>query len=237
MLSNHIPDPTGFAPIDRAILSPFGPEKRVTETSNQYLFKTSSSVMLTLVNPEESQSCEEETALLTHPKALWTILVVNAPARHRPNDDVSTHLTPVAQYLRGIVVILAAQTSNAETIFDAIKVKLEESDDGDLFDDERFGKSKLYHWAISMCSDLSASIESNLRFIKRVLDVQLKKLTAEVHLYETTGTAYWLSKLEEGIFDLNELCAQIDDLRERVQEKVRLPSDRQYFLPVLEYTC
>lgn len=56
--------------IDRLIICPFRPHKRTGESSQPYLFKASSSVLVSIVLPEESETHEEEIGLLTNPQAL-----------------------------------------------------------------------------------------------------------------------------------------------------------------------
>jgi hypothetical protein len=72
-----------------------------------YLFKTSSSVLLTLSVPEESEFHEEEVNLLKVPEALWTLLVVNCSSEVTFDHRTRHHFTPIAQYIRGIASSLS----------------------------------------------------------------------------------------------------------------------------------
>jgi hypothetical protein len=54
----------------------------------------SSSVLLTVVLPDESQTHEEETGLLTNPQALWTVLIVNGPTGFALDAELPEHLSP-----------------------------------------------------------------------------------------------------------------------------------------------
>lgn len=210
--------------LDRLIICPFGPNKGTEESHQLYLFKASSSVLLTLVLPEESSCHEEEIALLRNPQALWTVLVINGSSRSASDNELLEHLTPIAQYLRGITASLSAQRINVQSIFDALKDHLRKSDEDSLFDDEQFTKSRLYHWVVETCHELCGSIASNLRFVRRLLDNQINKLSSEAHIHETLGIAYWARRLEEEVFELDELQAQVHALREKVRESVSTPS-------------
>lgn len=210
--------------LDRAIKYPFRPDKDSIGLREQYLLKASSSVMLTLALPEDSEHHKEETSLLMNPQALWTVLVINGPLRFILDHDRPEHLTPVAQFLRGITASLHVQRSNAQTIFEALKDHLRKHDDDSLFDDEHFTRTRLYHWVIKTCHELCGLMASNLRFIRRLLNDQISTLRGEAHAHEALGIAYWMRRLEEHVSEMDELQAEVHALREQVRESVRVPS-------------
>lgn len=173
--------------------------------------------------PKESKSCEEETELLTSPEGLWTVLVVNCPSRFAAQHEPSQHLTPIAQYIRGVTASLYTQRINAESIYETLIDQIRDCGDHSLFDDEHFTKSTLYHWTIKTCDELRESIASSLRFVRRALDSQINGLCKGIHCREKLGVEYWKQNLEDEIYALEELQAQILALNAQVQESVGLP--------------
>jgi hypothetical protein len=208
--------------IDRTIVFPFHYSKDTGVSSTRHLAKASSSVLLTLCTPEESLSREEEVHLLSTPQALWTVLVINASSDFASDRKPFQHLTPIAQYIRGIASSLYTQRTNAQSIYEALRDELEDHDGENIFDDEKFTKSISYHWAVKTCDELSESISSSLRFIERALDTQVNKLCMEAHASERLGVKFWLQQLKEEIFGLTDLQAQIRAMSGRVQESVRI---------------
>lgn len=196
--------------------------------SNVYLFKATSSVLLTLAIPEESESREEEVNLLRTPEALWTVLVVNCSSEFVSDHGPQQYLTPIAQYIRGIASSLSTQRINTQSIYDIIREGLKISDEGSIFDDEHFTKSTSYHWAVKTCDELDESIGSTLRFIRRLLNTQVDKLSREAHIYERHGVDYWAQKLREEVFALEDLQAQIMSMSAQVKESVRTPRVRSW---------
>lgn len=135
-------------------------------------------------------SREEEVDLLRTPHALWTLLVINCLSEFSSDHGPRQYLTPIAQYIRGIASSLCTQRINAQSIFEALRDEVKFSDGRDIFDDENFTKSKLYHWAVKACDELSESIVSSLRFIQRVQDSQKDKLCNESHAQERFEVDY-----------------------------------------------
>lgn len=199
----------------------FQHEKGRNNPNGLSLFKASSSVLLTLVVPKESESREEETNLLRIPQALWTVLVVNCPSNLASDHGPPQHLTPISQYIRGMSSSLVTQRINAQTIYEAIKDELNRCEGGSLFDDEHFTKSTLYHWAVQACDELAESISSSLRFLRKMLETQVQKLCRESHAYEKLGVEYWMQRIDEEMFALEDMQSQIFALRVQVQENVR----------------
>jgi hypothetical protein len=184
--------------------------------------KASSSVLFSLVLPDESLTREEEIALLRRPEALWTVLVVNGPPRFIADDEPREHLSPIAQYLRGITACLSVQKHNADTIFDALQHSFKEASNESLFDDELFSKSKIYHWIIEASYELCESITSSTRFIQRLQGNQIRRLVAGSHDCEKFGAAHWEKHLGEEVYELDELQARVQALRTKVHESVRI---------------
>ena len=200
---------------------PLHHEKDGNNSNGLYTLKASSSVLLTLVVPKESESREEETDLLRTPQALWTVLVVNCPSNLASDHGPPQHLTPISQYIRGMASCLVTQRINAQTIYEAIKDELNRCGGDSLFDDEHFTKSTLYHWAVKACDELAESISSSLRFLRKMLEIQVQKLCHESHEYEKLGVKYWMQQIDEEMFALEDMQSQIVALRVQVQESVR----------------
>lgn len=209
---------------DRACLFPFMHKKGPEKFKGLHLFKASSSVLLTLAVPEESKSHEEETNLLRHPQALWTVLVINAPSQLASAHNSAEYTTPIAQFIRGVTSSLRTQKTNAQYVCEALRDELKKCDDDSLFDDEHFTKSTMYHLAMKTCEELEASIASNLKFLQRTLDSHITQLCNEAHSYEKVGINYWLQNMKEEIFALEELQAHIHTLRSQIQENVSNPA-------------
>ncbi|KAF2258987.1 hypothetical protein CC78DRAFT_537401 [Lojkania enalia] len=202
--------------LDRRKLFPF--QRSTNESPGQAIFQASSSVLLTIALPEEAISREEEVQLLQAPQGQWTVLVVNSSPWFSSNQSASQHLTPIAQYLRGVAFSLHTQRLNAESIYDTMRERLKDCYDGSLFDDEQYTKSALYHWTIRTCDELRESVSSSLRFLRRALDNQMNELCRNAHSYEKLGVDYWKQQLEDEIYNLEELQSQILALNLQAQE-------------------
>ncbi|KAF4635576.1 hypothetical protein G7Y89_g2524 [Cudoniella acicularis] len=183
-----------------------------------HLSKESSSTLLTIVIPEQSISKEEEIELLRNPKGLWTVLVVNSPSELASDYEPRHNLTPISQFLRGIVASLCTQRINAQLIYGELRDVLADRDNNSIFDDENFTKSTLYHWTIKTCEEVGESISSSLRFMRRVKKSQVDKLCKEAHAHEKLGIDHWSHQIEEEMFGLEDLRAQILALSAQVQE-------------------
>ncbi|KAJ5521277.1 hypothetical protein N7527_005392 [Penicillium freii] len=205
-------------PLDRLALGQFQASDRTDQETELYLFKTSSSVMLTLVVPEESFSKEEEIGLIESPGALWTVLIANGPPRFTLDYEPLEHLSPCAQFLRGITASFFMQRTNAQHIIGILNDHLQESYNDTLFDDERFTKSRLYHWVIRTCHELSGTVASNLEHVDKVLNGEVNDLIDKAHVHESLGLAHWSKKMKEEINELGRLGAEIQMLREKAQE-------------------
>jgi hypothetical protein len=206
--------------VDRTLLFPL--LNRADEKTFKGVFKATTSVILTIAIPEESASRQEEIGLLKSPRGLWTVMVVNCPLRLASDleQEPSVHLTPIAQYLRGISLSVHTQRMNGEAIYDHLKERLGESEDGSLFDDERFTKSDLYHWTVKTCDELRESITSSQRFLTRSFKKQISQLCKYAHDSEKIGVEFWKMRLEGEIYALEELESQIVALNSQVQESV-----------------
>ncbi|EWZ27770.1 hypothetical protein FOZG_18512 [Fusarium oxysporum Fo47] len=208
--------------IDREAVFPFGHKTKDHHddlpNSHQSLFRASSSVLLTLAEPVESKSHEEETSLLRNPEALWTVIVLNSPSNLGYDHEPAQYLTPIAQYVRGMASSVVTQRNNAQGIYDAVKGHLADNEGDGMFDDKNFTKSMLYHWAVQACDELAESISSSLRFLRKTLETNVKKLCTDAHVYEKLGIEYWMQRMDEELFALEDLESQIIAFRGRVQE-------------------
>lgn len=185
-----------------------------------HVFKKSCSVMLTLVLPEESIFNEEEIRLIERPCALWTVLIANGPPRLSLDSEPPEHLSPCAQFLRGITASLFMQRTNAQHMIQLLNDYLETHGDDSLFDDEEFTKSGMYHWAILICHELGGSLALNLEHIEKVLNGEAKSMLGKAHAHEKLGLSYWLKKMNEETKELERLQTEVKMFREKVQEHV-----------------
>lgn len=191
------------------------------QDNNLYLYKASSSTLMTLVIPEESISREEETQLLKSPQGLWTVLMINCP-RQNSDRELDMHLTPISQFIRGITAALITQQNNAESICDFFRHELQSCDKDGLFDDKHFTKSNTYHCTIQGCSELKDSLDSTFRLMKKINDGYLKQLRSTAHKQEMPGIEHWTHEMHEELFSLRELRARIEGLNKRAQESVSI---------------
>ena len=139
--------------IDRKILQDFGPKQEPKAEEHQLcLYKASSSVLLTLVVPQEQPSREEELSLLTSPDALWNVIIVNGSWRMAMSSsrEPVEYQTPLTQFIRGICGAVVSQKTNMIPILHELKKRLRASENNSLFDDRLFSKSRMYHWIIKL---------------------------------------------------------------------------------------
>ncbi|ORY00449.1 hypothetical protein BCR34DRAFT_606246 [Clohesyomyces aquaticus] len=203
--------------LDRSPIFALHSSKEATHTTNYHLFKACSSVLLTLVIPEESISRKEEIQLLRSPQGLWTVLTINYP-RQNSNRELEEHLTPISQFIRGITAALLTQLHNAESIFGLLGLELQSCDKDGLFDDPQFTKSKTYHRTIQGCNELKDSLDSTFRFMEKLNNGQLKELSSIVHSCEQLGVNHWTREMNDAIYSLRELRIQIEGLNKRALE-------------------
>lgn len=144
---------------------------------------------LTLVIPKEQLSREEELNLLINPEPFRTVLVINGPssAALSGSPEPLEFLTPLTQFIRGIYGAINQQRVNAGSIFQELKNRLRSAEVDDLFDDESFSKSKLYHWIIKTCHELCGSMDLTSKFIPRFDSGNLAVLQEKAHAYEKVG--------------------------------------------------
>jgi hypothetical protein len=161
--------------------------------------------------------------LIESPNAIWTVLIANGPTRITIEDEPLEHLSPCAQFLRGITATLFMQKSNAQHIVRALNDHLQESADDSLIDVEAFTKSKLYHWVIRTCHELSGSVALNLAYVDKVLNVEVNNLIDKAHVHEKSGLSHWSKKMKDELNELGRLQSEIHLLREKVQESVSTP--------------
>jgi hypothetical protein len=184
------------------------------------LCKASSSVLLTLVLPQESESRQEAVELLSEPESLWTVLVINSHRQAGSENMTTEHCTPVAQFVHGIAATLYTQRINTKAVYDACLDRYRDCDDNSLFDDKTFTKSTTFHLLVKLCSELEASICSGLSFMRQCLEGDLTRLCSKAHAQETLGMTHWLGKLKEELFALENLYGQVQSLKMQVQESV-----------------
>ncbi|CAJ2501886.1 Uu.00g047390.m01.CDS01 [Anthostomella pinea] len=188
--------------------------------SNPRLFKAASSVLLTLVLPEEQPSREEAYGLLSNPQCLWTVLIVNGSWRLATGSlrNPSNTQTPLSQFLRGVVSAITAQRQNLRPILASLKTRLAAADNGTLFDDRRFGKSRTYHALIATCHRLAATIDASLAFLREFRADRLPALAARAQASEAPGLDHWRARLREEIGELERARLEVNAFREQVRE-------------------
>ncbi|KAH7400883.1 hypothetical protein DE146DRAFT_477871 [Phaeosphaeria sp. MPI-PUGE-AT-0046c] len=185
------------------------------------IVKATTSVLLTIALPEKSSTKQEELDLLKLPQGSWTVMVVNCHERLSKDmeREPTQYLTPLAQFLRGLTYSLRTQNMNAESIYDRLKEQLRDADDGQLFDDERFTKSSLYHWTVRTCDELRESLLASQRYMTRAFDRKISALCGQdAHDSEKPGLLYWKAEHEAEMHALEELVSQIAALSSSVQE-------------------
>lgn len=214
---------------DREFLGYFGPKQYSKPgKSLPHLYKTSSSVLLTLVVPQEQTSRQEEHSLISTPEALWNVIIINGSWHMAmvSSQEPVEYLTPLAQFIRAICSTVTAQKDHMVLLLQELKECLTASENDSLFDDRQFSKSRTYHWVIGTCHDLCASIQTNLQFLNKFKTHQLPDLRKKAHQYEICGLDTWISRLAETTTELEKLDIELHAFREKVRELVS-------FLPLL----
>ena len=159
---------------------------------------------------------------MRHPECLWTVIVINSHSEVSLETERLERLTPLAQYFRAITACLPSQREHGEAILETLKELLTTSSDDDLFDDEDFTKSRLYHSIISTSHELVESITLNLNFMRRLSKRQLSDLCKGAHIHEKSGLVYWRQTLVEEVQQLQELRLRVSNLGKIAQERVRI---------------
>ncbi|KAF2680728.1 hypothetical protein K458DRAFT_87165 [Lentithecium fluviatile CBS 122367] len=202
--------------IDRTAVFSFHHPTKTPSPTELYLFKATSSTLLTVCIPEESPTKQEEVNLLHSLQGFWTVLVVNCiPGFASAHTE---HLTPVAQYIRGLTSSLVTLRMSTQSILDALRVKLDACEGRDLFDDENFTKSTLYHWTVRTCEELRNTNSSTIRFVRRLIPTHVRKVAGMANASESSGIAFWTDQLEEELSNLEDLQDQVSALKTQVQE-------------------
>jgi hypothetical protein len=197
------------------------------------LFRASASTLLTIATTDESSSREEQISFLKSPEGFWVVLAVNSPSRFAADEGPPEHLTPIAQYMRGVTSSLVVQRQNAESILDALREKIERSDGDSLFDDEKFTKSNLFHWTVRTCDELRNTISGTLRFMQRAKRSQIDWLRSEAPVSEKLGINYWTSQLDDEVFNLEDVQDQTAALNAQVQESVSYTSSLRFSISLI----
>jgi hypothetical protein len=176
--------------------------------------------MLTIVVPELTNNAPEHVELLRDPQGLWTVLAVNVPPGLGVDQGAHEHLTPISQYFRAISAAIITAKIHQQAILAALKDKLRSQEGGSLIDDEEFTKSNLYHWSVRTCDELQTQNAATLRFLRHTITTHITKLHLEAHSSEKEGVDHWRARLDEEIFQLDDLQSQILALKTQVHEDV-----------------
>ncbi|KAF1932114.1 uncharacterized protein M421DRAFT_284651 [Didymella exigua CBS 183.55] len=191
------------------------------EIGHVSIVKMTTSVLLTIALPDASITNQEELDLLKLPQGFWTVMVVNCHERlaRDMEREPTLHLTPVAQFLRGLTYSLRTLNLNAEAIYDQLKERLQTSDDESLFDDENFTKSNVYHWTVKTCHELRESLMASQRYVRRTFDKDITRLCEkDAHESERHGLVHWRTEHDAEMNTLEDLVSQIAALNASVQE-------------------
>ena len=89
-----------------------------------------------------------------------------------------------------------------------------------MFDDRQFTKSRLYHWIMKICYDISSSVDTTLKFIHNFQHSQLASLSDGAHSYEKDGLTHWMTRLNEELAKLEAVQAEVQALKDQVRELV-----------------
>ena len=89
-----------------------------------------------------------------------------------------------------------------------------------MFDDRQFTKSRLYHWIMKICYEISSSIDTTINFIQNFQHNQLASLRDGAHSYERAGLTHWIIRLNEELAKLEAVQAEVRALKDQVRELV-----------------
>lgn len=107
------------------------PPASESSTTQDCLYKSTSSVLLTLVLPKVQDYHiigHSALELLRNPESIWTVIVINASQTMmdgRRTEPVE-YLTPLAQFVRGVWGVIRALTENSQQILWKLRGKLHE---------------------------------------------------------------------------------------------------------------
>jgi hypothetical protein len=183
------------------------------------LQRCSSSTLLTIAIPEHSANRTEETILLQNPRGLWTVLNINSSIRFASQPEHRTHLTPLAQYVRGVNCSLTIQRRSAEAILDAIQGRVQAFKPGDPAD-EKLVESTVLHSTIQDSEELCSSLAATLRFARGNLEEQINVVCRDAHVSEKPGLTKWRYELGEEIDRNEDLQSQLRALSAQMRENV-----------------
>lgn len=202
----------------------FQPPRTGKENNTTHLCQITSSVLLTFFLPEKSTLRLEEIGFLNTEKVLWNILTIDCTKRgifeSDSDDEHAIQLTPVAGLLAAIHGAICVQIHDERRVLEGLNDYLRELDDDDLFDDEHFTKSKLYHWTIQKCDLLCLSLSSTLQFLDKLPKNLVQGVKPKVHPSEIVGIEHWEKSWVEDAHDLRELREEFLACRQGVQERV-----------------
>ncbi|OAL53577.1 hypothetical protein IQ07DRAFT_313783 [Pyrenochaeta sp. DS3sAY3a] len=218
MLTKHDTTVAAIDVLDRTPVFPFHNPDTAPSPTGIYPVRASTSAMLTIVVPELTNNAPEHVDLLRNPQGLWTVLAVNVPPGLGVDQGAHAHLTPISQYFRAISTAIITARIHQQAIVTAIKDKLRSQEAGSLIDDEEFTRSNLYHWSVRTCDELQTQNAATLKFLRRTITTHVAKLHREAHSSEEQGVDHWRARLDEEIFQLDDLQSQILALKIQVQE-------------------
>ncbi|KAL9090058.1 MAG: hypothetical protein Q9159_002226 [Coniocarpon cinnabarinum] len=216
LLNNVEDDDVGM--VDRSVVSDLASFTKI-DNAKRCLLKASTSVLLSLVLPEESPLQREETRLLQDPQCLWTVLVINAGGQLALDAEPSERLAPISQYFRGVTACLINQRRNGEAILGFLKRHLTASMANDLLDDEELTNTRLYHQSITTCHELDESISLNVKFSQRLSQGQFSRLVSTAHAREGAGIAFWRHAVADEVQRLDELRLQVEGVSKMAKER------------------
>lgn len=220
MLNKHDTTVPAVEILDRTPVFPFHNPDTAPSPTGIYPVRASTSAMLTVVVPELANNAPEHVELLRNPQGLWTVLAVNVPPGLGVDQGAHEHLTPISQYFRAISAAIITARIHQQAILTALKDKLRSQEGGSLIDDEEFTRSNLYHWSVRTCDELQTQNAATLKFLRHTIITHITRLHLEAHSSEKKGVDHWRARLDEEIFQLDDLQSQILALKTQVQEDV-----------------
>ncbi|KAK6525285.1 hypothetical protein TWF694_005430 [Orbilia ellipsospora] len=198
------------------------------------LYKSISSVLLTLVDPggkkSESADCASLRYLLNKPDTRWTVVVINAPrmmaeSLHR---DPKEELTPLIQLIKGISAVIYTFKLNLrgalEKLDSAISLASENGFQSHQTpshlpsDDVDYSLLQFYHSVIVLTFSLLKFLDTHSNYARSFTKSQLPLILENAHISEGKGIDKGLKNLSLELDELQLLHTQMTQFRNHVRE-------------------
>ncbi|KAF3939152.1 hypothetical protein ABW19_dt0205966 [Dactylella cylindrospora] len=200
------------------------------------IYKSVSSVFLTLVDPREKESLgpKEESleALLCEPNTYWTAAVINAPRTMTESlrREGRSNLTPLTQFAKGTSAVVYTFRINMRGILeklDAAVRSASEYENGPLYrqnpsrlqsGDGDYDLLQFYHSIIAVTYFVLTFLDANLNYARGFERSQLPTLLRHADASEKEGIEKWLRSLRLELDEIKLLQMRIIDFRNHVRE-------------------